>query len=252
MLVGDGPLEAQIRASVDRLDLSARVRFAGYRRDIPAVLAASDALLLCSEREGLNRSALEAMAAGVPVIGTNTRGIADAIGGPNAGWIVDKDDAAALAVAIDEAAGDSANVLAAVLLRGSERSLSSRCPTSSTPTRSSTVKRSHRVYDAVKRILDVIVAAVLLIVLSPLLLVVAILVRCEARLAGALPAAAPRKGVAASSPTTSSARCAIRALTLTPSMRLRRMRSASRRSDAPSARPRSMSSLSFGMYSEGT
>ena len=108
-LVGDGPLEADLRAQVDRLGLSDRVTFAGYRRDIPAVLAASDALLLTSEREGLNRSALEAMASGKPVIGTDTRGITDAVGS-NAGWIVGHTDAAALAAIIDAAASNPAAV----------------------------------------------------------------------------------------------------------------------------------------------
>ena len=108
-LVGDGPLEADIRARVARLGLSDRVTFAGYRRDIPAVLAASDALLLTSEREGLNRSVLEAMASGVPVIGTDTRGITDAVG-DDAGWIVGHDDVAGLAAAIDAAAADAAEL----------------------------------------------------------------------------------------------------------------------------------------------
>lgn len=105
VLVGDGPLEMSLRDLAEKLGVSARVRWAGYRRDIPAVLAASDALVLCSEREGLNRSVLEAMSAGKPVIGTATRGIADAIT-PATGWIVDKHDPASLAAAIDEAARD--------------------------------------------------------------------------------------------------------------------------------------------------
>ncbi len=104
-LVGDGQLEADIRAQVERLGLSERVTFAGYRRDIPAVLAASDVLLLTSEREGLNRSVLEAMASSIPCIGTDTRGIADAVGA-DAGWIVGKNDSRALAEAIDAAAAD--------------------------------------------------------------------------------------------------------------------------------------------------
>jgi glycosyltransferase involved in cell wall biosynthesis len=104
-LVGDGPLEGRVRAQVERLGLSERVTFAGYRRDIPAVLAASDVLLLTSEREGLNRSVLEAMASGIPVVGTDTRGIADAVGN-GAGWIVMKDDPLGLAEAIDAAAAD--------------------------------------------------------------------------------------------------------------------------------------------------
>lgn len=105
-LVGDGPADEQIRADVDRLGLRDRVRFAGYRKDIPVVLAASDALLMCSEREGLNRSVLEAMASGRPAIGTDTRGIADAIGSEESGWIVPKDDSRALAKAIREAASN--------------------------------------------------------------------------------------------------------------------------------------------------
>jgi glycosyltransferase involved in cell wall biosynthesis len=104
-LVGDGPLEGRVRAQVERLGLSERVTFAGYRRDIPAVLAASDVLLLTSEREGLNRSVLEAMASGLPVVGTDTRGIADAVG-TEAGWIVAKSDPRALAQAVDAAAAD--------------------------------------------------------------------------------------------------------------------------------------------------
>jgi glycosyltransferase involved in cell wall biosynthesis len=104
-LVGDGPLEAGIRSRVERLGLSERVTFAGYRRDIPAVLAATDVLLLTSEREGLSRSVLEAMASAVPVIATDTRGIADAVGA-HAGWIVGKNDAHALAEAIDATAAD--------------------------------------------------------------------------------------------------------------------------------------------------
>ncbi len=110
VLVGDGPLEARIRARVQELGLATRVRFAGYRRDVPAILAASDALVLVSEREGLNRSVLEAMAAGRPVIGTGTRGIADAVG-DDGGWIVPKNDVAALAAAIDAAAANPAEVV---------------------------------------------------------------------------------------------------------------------------------------------
>ena len=107
LLVGDGPLESQVRDRVTALGLSDRVRFAGYRRDVPDLLTASDALVLASEREGLNRSVLEAMAAGKAVIGTDTRGIADAVG-PDAGWIVPKHDVNALAGAMSAAAADPA------------------------------------------------------------------------------------------------------------------------------------------------
>lgn len=106
-LVGSGPLEGAIRAEVERRGLGERVRFAGYRRDLPAVLAASDALLLCSAREGLNRSGLEAMALAVPVIGTPTRGIADLIGDDEAGWVSASHSPQDLAAAVDAAAADA-------------------------------------------------------------------------------------------------------------------------------------------------
>ena len=108
-LIGEGPLEAEVRAEVERAGLSSRVCFAGYRPDVPAVLVASDALLLVSGREGLNRSVLEAMATERPVLGTRTRGITDAIG-DDGGWIVPKDDPAALARALDAAAADPREV----------------------------------------------------------------------------------------------------------------------------------------------
>jgi len=111
VLVGDGPLESSLREKAAALQLTVRIRWAGYRRDIPEVLAASDAALLVSEREGLPRSVLEAMAAGKPVIGTRTRGITDAVGddiasATPAGWIVPKHDVIALASTIDAAAAD--------------------------------------------------------------------------------------------------------------------------------------------------
>lgn len=111
VLVGDGPLESGLREKAVALRISDRIRWAGYRRDIPAVLAASDALVLCSEREGLNRSVLEAMSSGIPVIGTNTRGIADAITHAT-GWLADKNDPASLAGAIAAAASDRAEARA--------------------------------------------------------------------------------------------------------------------------------------------
>ena len=103
VFAGDGPLESEIRAQVASRGLTDRVRFAGYRRDLPVLLAAADALTLVSKREGLPRSVLEAMAAGKPVIGTTTRGITDAVG-EDAGWLVAKDDPAALAEAFASAA----------------------------------------------------------------------------------------------------------------------------------------------------
>lgn len=109
VFAGTGEIEAEVRERAATLGLEERVRFAGFRRDIPALLAAGDALTLVSAREGLPRSALEAMSMGRPVIGTQTRGIVDAVGDV-AGWTVPKHDVDSLAAAIDRAAAEPAEV----------------------------------------------------------------------------------------------------------------------------------------------
>lgn len=71
---GDGPLAASLQAAA-----GARLRFRGARADLPALLPAYDALVLSSRREGYPLVAIEAFAAGVPVVGYDVPGIADAL-----------------------------------------------------------------------------------------------------------------------------------------------------------------------------
>jgi len=111
VLVGEGPLEGTLREKAEALGLGDVVHFVGYRRDVASILAASDAVILASEREGLARSVLEGMASGKPIVGTRTRGIADAVG-EDGGWIVDKHDVAALGRAIAHAASHPDEVAA--------------------------------------------------------------------------------------------------------------------------------------------
>jgi glycosyltransferase involved in cell wall biosynthesis len=72
---GHGGTEPQIAELAARLGLTSRVHFLGFRNDIPALIRASTATLLTSEREGLSRSVLESMSLGVPVVGSDIRGI---------------------------------------------------------------------------------------------------------------------------------------------------------------------------------
>jgi glycosyltransferase involved in cell wall biosynthesis len=111
VLAGDGGLEPTIRRKVAERGLEGRVVFAGYRRDIPELLAAADAAMLVSAREGLNRAVLEAMSCARPVFGTAVRGILDAVG-DEAGWLVERDGAAGLAAAIRAAVADPGQVAA--------------------------------------------------------------------------------------------------------------------------------------------
>lgn len=74
---GEGPLLVGLQARAQALGLAKRVHFLGHRTDIPVLMRASLATILPSEREGLSRSVLESIALGVPVIGTDARGVRD-------------------------------------------------------------------------------------------------------------------------------------------------------------------------------
>lgn len=96
---GTGPLEEAMKRRAGELGLTGRVHFLGLRRDIPALVRASVAVLLPSEQEGLPRSAMESLSLGVPVVGSRIRGTADLLesGG---GVLVSVGDVAALAGAL--------------------------------------------------------------------------------------------------------------------------------------------------------
>jgi FkbM family methyltransferase len=72
VLVGDGELKNEIAAMVERLGLRARVRFLGLRMDIPRVLSAFDVLVMPSLFEGFPLTLVEAHAAALPCVVSNT------------------------------------------------------------------------------------------------------------------------------------------------------------------------------------
>jgi glycosyltransferase involved in cell wall biosynthesis len=82
-IAGDGPklLIDETRKLAIELGVQNQVHFLGYRRDIPTLICASVATLLVSEREGLPRSVMESLCLGIPVIGTDIRGIRDLLAG---------------------------------------------------------------------------------------------------------------------------------------------------------------------------
>lgn len=79
LLVGDGHLKERCEIMVDQLGLRGYFRFLGYREDVPHVLAASDVAVLPTFSEGLPRSLLEAMAAGLPVVASGLESIAELV-----------------------------------------------------------------------------------------------------------------------------------------------------------------------------
>jgi glycosyltransferase involved in cell wall biosynthesis len=78
-IAGDGPEHTALAAQAERLGLSRQVRFLGWREDVPDLLAACDAFVLPSRREGLGVSALQAMAAGRPIVCSAVGGLKDSV-----------------------------------------------------------------------------------------------------------------------------------------------------------------------------
>jgi glycosyltransferase involved in cell wall biosynthesis len=89
---GRGPEREAIEQEAARLGVADRVVLTGSLKDVRPLVLASRATVLASRREGLSRSVLESLALGVPVIGSRIRGIADTVGWPGAGVLVDPGD----------------------------------------------------------------------------------------------------------------------------------------------------------------
>ncbi|MFH1023616.1 MAG: glycosyltransferase [Planctomycetota bacterium] len=97
ILAGDGPLRPALEQKINALGIRDRVVFAGVLHDIPAFLAALDAIAFSSDSEGLSMAMLEAMAAGVPVVATAVGGTRELVRHEITGFLVPPRDADALA-----------------------------------------------------------------------------------------------------------------------------------------------------------
>jgi glycosyltransferase involved in cell wall biosynthesis len=100
VVVGDGELGQELKASIQAKALSARLVWAGFRRDIPDVCFASDVVMLTSDNEGTPVSLIEAQAAGVPVVATDVGGTRSVVRDGDSGLIAPPGDSAALATAL--------------------------------------------------------------------------------------------------------------------------------------------------------
>ncbi len=101
MLVGDGPDEARLRATVERLGLAERVRFFPFTAAPELVFARADVTVLPSlYKEGLPNVLLESLALGVPVVATRLGGVGEVVLEGETGYTVEPGRADALADAI--------------------------------------------------------------------------------------------------------------------------------------------------------
>ncbi len=102
VIAGEGRLGEALRRQAADLGLKGRVRFLGWRRDVPLVLRALDLYVQPSLWEGLSLALLQAMGTGLPVVATRVGGFEQVITSGVNGVLVPPRDAPALAAAVRE------------------------------------------------------------------------------------------------------------------------------------------------------
>lgn len=103
VFAGNGEDRARLEVLARELGVDDRVRFLGWREDVPRLVASSDLVLLPSRWEGLPYVVLEAFAAGVPVVATPVDGARELVREGVTGVLASAIGADAIAAALDRA-----------------------------------------------------------------------------------------------------------------------------------------------------
>jgi glycosyltransferase involved in cell wall biosynthesis len=104
LVLGTGPDEMKLKALTSELGVEGRIHFYGFveYKDLPVFYRACDIFIRPSRSEGMGNSFIEAMAAGIPVIGTNEGGIKDFLHHEETGWVGEKDNPRGIAFLVNE------------------------------------------------------------------------------------------------------------------------------------------------------
>ena len=89
LLLGQGPLRAELERQCRRQGVEEVVRFAGFREDIDRILPCLDLVVHPAEMEGMGVALLESAAAGVPVVASRVGGIPEVVRHGRTGYLVD-------------------------------------------------------------------------------------------------------------------------------------------------------------------
>jgi glycosyltransferase involved in cell wall biosynthesis len=108
LLVGDGTDRATLEERAHELGLARHCFFLGYQEEVAQWYAAIDAFALTSANEGTPVVAIEAMAAGRPVVATHVGGVSDVVRDGTDGFLVPPGDTTALAERLERLALDPA------------------------------------------------------------------------------------------------------------------------------------------------
>lgn len=99
--------ERELRDLALEVGVAGRTTFSGFRSDIPAMLAAMDVFVLAADAEPCGRVLFEAMAMGLPIVGTNTGGTPEIVADGETGILFTPGDSSALAEHVVALAQDS-------------------------------------------------------------------------------------------------------------------------------------------------
>ncbi len=110
--VGDGPRRRVLEALASARGLERTIEFLGHREDVPALLADADVFVLPSRSEAFPNAAIEAMAAGLPVVASGVGGLLDLIDDGRTGLLVPPGDPEALAARLRSLILDPAHAAA--------------------------------------------------------------------------------------------------------------------------------------------
>lgn len=119
---GEGPEEPALRSGSRQRGIEEAVRFEGFVGDVNAFLARIDVYVQPSYYEGLGLSVVEAMAAARPVVATRVGGLLDVVEEGLTGHLVEPDDVAGLAAALERIVAEPERARA-MGRRGRERAL---------------------------------------------------------------------------------------------------------------------------------
>jgi glycosyltransferase involved in cell wall biosynthesis len=108
VVVGDGPLRAELILEAARLGIAPHVQWLGDLADVSTVLAALDVFVLPSRTEGMSNALLEGMAMALPVVATAVGGTPEVISDGQSGLLVPADNPSAMAAAIGRVLDDAA------------------------------------------------------------------------------------------------------------------------------------------------
>lgn len=108
VLFGEGALRGELEQRIAKLSLTGRVILPGFRSDLDSLIGGADVVVLPSYTEGLPNVALEASAAGVPVVATAVGGTPEVIADGINGYLVPPGEPLSLAAKINELLRDPA------------------------------------------------------------------------------------------------------------------------------------------------